>query len=364
MRWIKPFFLICFFTLFSTLPVHSQDVVGDLLGRVNNLRASLGLNPYTFNTQLATAANSHASWMATTGEVSHTQYDGSTPRDRASAAGYSSQWVSENIYMGGLANTDSAWNFWINSPIHYAGLTNVHYNDIGIGTAQGTSGQAFVLVFGNSTGAWQNLSPQVSAPSTDNSSGSGSGGSAPVVAAPPVPVVGLDASGNIMYEIQQGDNLGEIVLLFGYDWDMIPYIMEINGLTEEDIRRLKPGNVLLVPSANGTYTPTPIPTIDPAIPTETATPTPEPPTQTPLPSATFTELPPAVYVRPSETPTQALLIRTLPPATNVAMVSTPILQVATIAETPPNTPPLWLIGAIVVQLGVIGFAAVQFFRKR
>jgi hypothetical protein len=130
----------------------AQDAVGDLLGRINTLRASLGLPAYALNAALSAAAQSQAQWMIDTGEVSHTRPDGSSPRSRAAAAGYGSNWVSENIYMGGLASVDAAWNFWVNSPIHYAGLTNPNYADIGIGTAGGAGGHSFVLVFGNPGG--------------------------------------------------------------------------------------------------------------------------------------------------------------------------------------------------------------------
>jgi uncharacterized protein YkwD len=335
----------------------AQDVTTDLLGRVNNLRASLGLSPYTLNGALSSAANAQARWMTDNNAVSHTQYDGSTPRDRAQAAGYGSQWVSENIYMGGIATVDNAWNFWINSAVHYAGLTNTHYNDIGIGTATGLGGQAFVLVFGNSTGAWQSASPSVAT----NNSGTGSAQNA----LPPLPIVGVDAVGNIMYEVQAGDNLGTIALLFGYTWDDIPSMLALNEMTEDDMRTLKVGSVFLVPPASGTYTPTPLPTQDPLIPTATATFTPEPATNTPIATFTATALPPAVYVRPSETATMPLLIRTLPPSTSVVMVSTPILKTDNVSQpTNTNQPPIWLWVALVVQVGVLGAALIEFFRRR
>jgi hypothetical protein len=348
--------LLAFFLLIFATFSHAQDVSGELMARVNNLRASLGLTAYTWNGALAAAAANQARWMVDNNQVSHVQFDGSRPRDRAAAAGYNSQWVSENIYMGGMASIDSAWNFWINSPVHYAGLTNANYNDIGIGTATGAGGQSFVLVFGNSTGAWQAYN-----------AASGGNNAASVAAAPPLPIVGVDNNGNIMYEIQEGDDLGTIALLFGYTWDDIPYMLELNQLTQDDIRLLKTGSVFLVPPASGTYTPTPEPTLDPAIPTNTATPTPTfTPTQTVTPSITptSTDLPPAVYVQPSVTPTRPMIVRTVAPSTQVAMVSTPALKEATVPEAPTNSPPVWLVLAIGAQVGVLGIAAFQFIRRK
>lgn len=336
--------------------VQAQDAGGDLLARVNSLRASLGLTAYTWNGSLAAAAANQARWMVDNNQVTHTQFDGSTPRSRAVAAGYGSAFVSENIYVGGLANTDYAWNFWINSPIHYAGLTNAQYNEVGIASADGAGGHSFVMVFGNSSG-WQ--------PPANTASGGG-GNAVAVAAAPALPIVGVDNSGNLMYEVQDGDDLGTIALLFGYSWDDLPGMMELNHMTQEDIRLLKTGSVFLVPPASGTYTPTPEPTLDPSIPTETPTPTATltlTPTFTPTLTATPTDLPPAVYVQPSITPTQPMLIRTLAPVV-VAMVSTPALQEATTDAPPASGPPAWLLVAIGVQVAILGTALFQFIRRR
>lgn len=347
----------------SSQVTSAQDAASELLTRVNNLRASLGLPAYRWNNALAAAAANQARWMVDNNQVSHTQPDGSTPRSRARAAGYPSQLVSENIYMGGMASVDAAWNFWVNSAVHYAGLTNARYDEVGIATATGAGGRAYVMVFGTSSSNWE---AQVAAQP--------SGGNRPAAAAPPpLPIVGVDNVGNIMYEIQPGDDLGTIALLFGYSWGDLPAIMDLNGLTQEDIRLLRIGSVLLVPPKSGTYTPTPEPTRDPSIPTETPTPTPTlTPTETPTPTLTPTptDLPPAVFVMPTPTPTRELIVRTLEPV--VALVATPSLQEVTLQETPAQEAPTgaasglpaWLIAAVVVQVGIIVGAAVQYFRGR
>ncbi len=346
-----------FWGILSSPPaVQAQDASSELLARVNNLRASLGLPAYRWNNALAAAAASQARWMAETSQVSHMQSDGSTPRSRARAAGYPSQLVSENIYMGGMASVDAAWNFWVNSPVHYAGLTNARYDEVGIASASGAGGRAYVMVFGSSSGSWD-------APAAARPSRGGQAAAAP----PPLPIVGVDNVGNIMYEVQPGDDLGTIALLFGYTWDDIPAMLTLNGLTQEDIRRLRIGSVFLVPPKSGTYTPTPEPTRDPSIPTETPTPTSTlTPTLTPTATSTSTptDLPPAVFVMPTATPTRALIVRTLEPA--VAMIATPSLQEST--PTPPANSqgglPGWLIVAVTIQLGIIIGAAIQHFRQR
>ncbi|HEX2623073.1 MAG TPA: CAP domain-containing protein, partial [Phototrophicaceae bacterium] len=251
----------------STASVQAQDAVSDLLGRINGLRSSLGLPGYALNGALSAAAQNQAQWMAETGSVTHTRPDGSTPTSRAAAAGYPSSFVSENIYAGSIARVDDAWTFWINSPIHYRGLTNPGYTEVGIGAASAAWGNAFVLVFGSQS------NPYVAAPGGGNNSSKGSGNDA--AAAPPSFIVGYDAVGNIMHEIQPGQTMGDIALIYGYTWADIPHLLEVNGLTEEDVRKLPEGGVFLVPPHSGTYTPSPLP------PGVTLTASDEPPSATP-----------------------------------------------------------------------------------
>ena len=136
--------------LLATLLTSAQNVTVDLLSRINSLRREKGLPAYVIHSALTAAASSHAAWMINSGAISHTQDNGSGPRERAQNHGYPSNWVSENIYMGASAQT--AWAFWLHSPVHYAGLVSPYYNNIGIGTASGGGRHAFVLVFGNSLG--------------------------------------------------------------------------------------------------------------------------------------------------------------------------------------------------------------------
>ena len=362
------------------------DAQGDLLGQVNALRASVGRAPYTLNSALSAAAQDQAQWMASTGSISHTRPDGSGPRSRAAAYGYPSAQVSENIYGGTNATSATAWNFWINSGVHYAGLVNPNYNEVGIGVASSGWGTAYVMVFGNSGG------PSFAAVSA---SASGGGGGA---SGPPSYVVGTDEYGNIMHEVQQGDTLGDIALIYGYTWDDLPAMMALNGIT--DVRDLDVGSVFLVPPQAGTYTPTP------STPTPTFTPSPVPPTLTPYvalvpvraatlqvtPLAILTEAaPPAgvataaappdwlVNASPSPTSTPAPAATTATPtatalegAVAIAALGTPVASVPTPgnATVAPDAPPQpdnqvnsLLLVAIAVQVFIIGAAVFSFVRS-
>ena len=373
--------LLCLCLSFAQVAL-AQDAVSDLLGRINGLRASVGQPGYSLNAALSAAANAHAQWMASTGQVSHVQPDGSSPRDRARAAGYTSPWVSENIYIGTQATTGAAWNFWVNSAIHYAGLTSPNYSEVGIGTASGSGGRAYVLVFGNP-----------SPPSVSTSRGSSGNSNSAAAPQPPSFVVGLDSQGNIMHEIQPGDTMGDIALIYGYTWSDLPYMLELNDLTWDDVRVLKVGSIFLVPPYDGTYTPTPETASLATAPAETpaaesteesqpsvevasvdlsgaaAMPTPSPsPAFSPAPLMTqlLTPVVRSVQVTPtSSATTSGLMVRTLPPATSVAMLPTlqPVVEVAPPSDSE-DGPPLWLIFALVAQLGILGYALWEYLRRR
>ena len=138
--------------LLQAQPAHAQDDKTWLLNQINALRGQLGLHAYVWQGQLAAAAQEQSEYMAATGHISHTQSNGSTPGSRAAAHGYTGSFVSENIYGGTIATASNAWTWWLNSPIHYAGITHSRNNEIGIGVASGAYGNFFTLVFGYNSG--------------------------------------------------------------------------------------------------------------------------------------------------------------------------------------------------------------------
>lgn len=362
-RYFLPL-LMCCLLMTAMVPVSAQD--GGLLERINALRASVGRAGYALNGALNAAAQSQAQWMAETGAVAHTRPDGSSPRSRAMNAGYASAMVSENIYIGTNASAETAWGFWINSAIHYAGLISPNYSEVGIASAAGSGGRAWVLVFGNPGGSYAQPA---------------SSGAARAAAPPPAPqriyAIGVDETGNIMHLIATGDTLGDIALIYGYTWDDIPGMMSLN--TMADVRELLPGEVFLVPPKAGTYTPTP------GGPTETPRPTatPLPPTITMFVAATVTpdelatmraselvlpatlEAMQSVTTPPDIIPTptsEAVLIADagIPPA----LIDPPIQPALAQTITPPRNPASLLIGiALAVQAGIVVLAGVDFVRR-
>ncbi|MCA0455250.1 MAG: CAP domain-containing protein [Chloroflexi bacterium] len=349
---------------------HAQDAAGDIVGRINALRTGKGLPSYNINGSLVAAAQEQAQWLVNNDcAIAHTHPDGSNPRSRALSAGYSTGNVGENIYCGGMAGPDSAWVFWVNSGIHYAGLVNTRYKEVGVASASGAAGTSFVIVFGDPGGP-------AYVPPVPAGSSSGGEGSAPQ--APPSYVVGVDAHGNIEHQIQGGDTLGQIALIYGYTWNDIPGMLALNGMTEADYRSLKEGEIFLVPPKAGTFTPTPNENVPEAIivePTATSIyPTPYPdetivlepdPTQVPTEAATVT---PLVMVATSNAMPDnmvALLPTPAPSPTiqSVAMVSTgaPVVN-AGILPTTSTTPP-WLVVGLGVQIVVLVGAGFEYVRR-
>ncbi len=310
-----------FALLVGVFPAQAQEL-SDLLGRINALRAAHGLPALALNGALGVAAQQQAQWIVDNRQISHTHPDGSGPRTRALNAGYPSTNVGENIYGGTNATANDAWTFWMNSAIHFNTMISPYFNEIGIGIARGSWGAAYVFVFGGA-----NVAPVTNG--NANRGGAGSAAAAP--AGPPAYVGGLDEHGNIKHIVQSGDTLGDIALIYGYTWSDLPYMMELNGLT--NVRDLEVGSIFLVPPKAGTYTPTP--GDSPA--TEAPAPTEAPPTVevAPLDIATATPELPAVATTAPEplieapTATPALPLDASPDVPTATLAISPTSAIAT-----------------------------------
>lgn len=108
----------------------------DLLAAVNSFRGARGLARLAVSDTLTFAAKWMATDMAVFDYFSHTSRDGRAPVQRMTDAGYPGPqtYTGENI-AAGYASANEVLNGWINSPAHYAVLTNPNYRAIGIGRA-------------------------------------------------------------------------------------------------------------------------------------------------------------------------------------------------------------------------------------
>ncbi len=208
----------------------TQEAIAQiLLGRINTLRASQALPPYSLNAALMKSAQNQAEWMVLTGQVVHIRPDGSTPARRAQEAGYPNPAsCSENIYMGGIATVDDAWNFWITSKVHYAGLVSPWHQEIGIGTAHSdTYGQSFVLVFGATGAPWPTRPPVT----VTNAMPVNTPAGPPTATRTPT-----------VYVVQPGDTLFSIATRFG---TTVAALAAANGISNPDV--IEVGQTLIIP---------------------------------------------------------------------------------------------------------------------
>lgn len=227
---------------------HAQSAA-QIVDQVNAFRASLGLPPFTYNAQLAVAAQQQAQYIAETNNYSHTGYGGSTPQSRANAAGYNGR-ATENIVGGSRMTPAQGLSWWQNSSVHYATITSAHYTEIGGGFASGSSEQnIYAIVVGR-----PNDAPP---PAT--------GGGIDVVTAAPPPIraprfimAAPNDDGSIIHEVKTGQALWTIAAYYEVE---IPYLLRINNLKEGDF--VNPGDQIVVELAEGVPTPTPLPSPTP-----------------------------------------------------------------------------------------------------
>jgi uncharacterized protein YkwD len=109
-----------------------------LLCMANAVRSRSGLNLLAADSRLDGAARSHSADMVARGYFSHTGLDGSSPSDRAQAAGYPGG-AGENIAANSRGTAISVFSLWRGSPGHNANLLG-SYTATGLGVAPGFPG--------------------------------------------------------------------------------------------------------------------------------------------------------------------------------------------------------------------------------
>src|SRR6266850_2929379 len=128
------------------------DVVERLLSHTNAFRHQEGRSPVAPNPQLTATAQDFATFMARTGQFSHTA-DGQTPEARAKAHGYDACLIAENIAYqhnpAGFTAEALAQGFfvgWQDSPDHRQNLLDPAVTETGVGVAQREQTGAYYAV--------------------------------------------------------------------------------------------------------------------------------------------------------------------------------------------------------------------------
>ena len=116
----------------------------------NQIRDQHGLPRFHSDPTLMAIARQRAQTMASSGQFSHTNPDGTNVFDMMNARGYVYVTGAENIhYNYGYSDQESrqvAMQSWQNSPPHYASMVNPNLGRIGIGIATGANGHVYYSV--------------------------------------------------------------------------------------------------------------------------------------------------------------------------------------------------------------------------
>ena len=248
------------------------DPVDELIQRVNALRRAYGVPAYQVDYALMYAAQAEAEWGLENKHFGHDGPGGSTPDDRAKAAGYGNgenSFSIENV-AGGTASLNTpelVVTMWQNDWGHLNAMISADYEHVGVGFAEADGFSYYVMMVGwvgTKASSGDPQEPEI--PVVDTSSG-------PFVLSEP------DEIGAIYHEVQPGQSAWTIAAQYGIE---LAKLFELNNLTEDAI--LHPGDVLMIrPPDPPTSTPINMLTSAPTSTLMTVLHSTEMPTETPIP---------------------------------------------------------------------------------
>ncbi len=255
MRRLPVVFTLLLLSIGLAARVPAASAQGDpgsqVIALVNGLRASYGLPPLTPHPALNAAAQTQANWVIASGQWGHTGEGGSSPQDRATAAGYSG-FVLENYVGGGNMSPQGAVDWWTNSPIHLRGMLATPHEHVGIGVVTGGKSNLYVLLVGRPVTARPAASP-------GGSGSAGSGAAAeeeeePEIVAVPVVRAEPRPDGSTVHQVQQGQTVWDLAMVYGVD---LGELRALNNLGPSMV--VHPGDEILIQLGPG-MVPPPTPT--------------------------------------------------------------------------------------------------------
>lgn len=117
----------------------------------NEARAKVGVPPLTLSPTLTRAARLRSSDMFSRSYFSHTDPDGNPWSDVVRAVGYCHSIIGENIAWNTHSvtlTTSIAMTGLLNSPGHYANITDARFQQVGIGLVTGPRNNYWTMIFG------------------------------------------------------------------------------------------------------------------------------------------------------------------------------------------------------------------------
>lgn len=131
----------------SELKLTADEEAVIVLTNAERKKAEKELPPLKMNPQLMAAARKHAANMAAQGKLDH-KLDDKDPGDRTKAAGYTSEFVGENIAWNQKSPQDVV-KAWMDSEGHRENILHAEYTEIGVAVAKNKKGEPYwVQVFG------------------------------------------------------------------------------------------------------------------------------------------------------------------------------------------------------------------------
>ena len=230
----------------------------ELIAEVNALRVSNGLPPYTINATLMSVAQAHTNYQASTGTVTHYGADGSSPFERALAAGYpvggtlsAGGYYSENIQAGMNLTPQQAVQAWQGDAPHLNTMLGSHLTEVGAGVVD--SGGYIYYTLDASTPA--NGSPSYTPDPNETPDGNGALPTLDLIM--PVITSTPGDDGKVIHQVQVGQSLWGIADIYG---TTVQEIRALNNMSVEEA--IYPGELLLIRT---------VPTEIPSTPTLAAT---------------------------------------------------------------------------------------------
>jgi LysM repeat protein len=233
-QWFLTLLLVTSSFLRVELVSAQADPVSEVIHLVNELRISNRLPAYTVDAALMSAAQAQASWSAANNHIGHDGPGGSTPNDRAQAAGYGGgelSFATENAGHGtiGYHTPSLVVTMWQSDWGHLNAMISPDYEHIGVGYAEAGGYSWYVMMVG-----WvgEKAGPSAVDPQwlSENS-----------VPLSPFILSEPDAQGAIYHEVQPGQTAWTIAAYYDVD---LSELLALNGLTQESV--LHSGDRLLV----------------------------------------------------------------------------------------------------------------------
>lgn len=135
----------------------------DVIAETNEERIKESESTLTENALLSSIAAARAARMAETGIFSHTDADGHTAWYWLKESGYVFSAAGENIAVN-FDDAESAVAKWMNSEGHRANILNTHFEEIGVGVAEGiykgATSTYIVQLFGTRVGEQKIKNPE------------------------------------------------------------------------------------------------------------------------------------------------------------------------------------------------------------